>query len=105
MPVQEFTVKPRHLEGAARGRQAGRHAPRAAVDLGPGQRVAVDDVRVMKELKAKGVEADSAGTTRDAQGPRAGAQDLGRLVEEGSRSPRRAYDSQVAWLRDLGLIA
>jgi TRAP-type mannitol/chloroaromatic compound transport system substrate-binding protein len=68
------------------------------------QRVAVDDVRVLKELKAKGVERirwDDAEMHK--------VRELAHKTWEdwSKKGPlaKRAYDSQVAWLRDLGLIA
>jgi len=68
------------------------------------QRVAVDDVRVLKELKAKGVERirwDDAEMHK--------VRELAHKTWEdwSKKGPlaKKAYDSQVAWLRDLGLIA
>ena len=68
------------------------------------QRVAVDDVRVLKELKAKGVER-----IRWDEAEMRKVRELAHKTWEdwSKKGPlaKRAYDSQVAWLRDLGLIA
>jgi len=68
------------------------------------QRVAVDDVRVMKELKAKGIERihwDDAEMRK--------VRELAHKTWEdwSKKGPlaKKAFDSQVAWLKDLGLIA
>jgi len=68
------------------------------------QRVAVDDIRVSKELQAKGVspavwsEAEMAKIRPLAQ----------KTWEEWSKKTplaKAAYDSQLAWLKDLGVVA
>jgi len=68
------------------------------------QRVAVDDVRVLKELKAKGVER-----IRWDEAEMRKVRELAHKTWEdwSKKGPlaKKAYDSQVAWLRDLGLIA
>ena len=68
------------------------------------QRVAVDDVRVLKELKAKGIEHirwDDAEMLK--------MRELAHKTWEdwSKKTPlaKQAYDSQLAWLKDLGLIA
>ncbi|NBP82487.1 TRAP transporter substrate-binding protein [bacterium] len=68
------------------------------------QRVAVDDVRVLIDLKKKGVNRivwDDAeqGKIRDL---------AHKTWEDWSKKgplAKRAYDSQLAWLKDLGLVA
>lgn len=68
------------------------------------QRVAVEDVRVLAELKKKGVN-QITWDAEELRKVRALAQQT--WAEWAKKSPlaKRAYDAQVAWLRDLGLIA
>lgn len=68
------------------------------------QRVAVDDVRVLNELKAKGVQRivwddDEARKIRDL------AQKTWDDWSKKSPLAKKAYDSQLAWLKELGLVA
>ena len=68
------------------------------------QRVAVDDARVSKELAAKGVKP-AAWPESEMARIRPLAQ---RTWEEWSKKTplaKAAYDSQIAWLRDLRVIA
>ncbi len=68
------------------------------------QRIAVEDVRVLKELKSSGVELIEW-SDEELGKIRALAQ---KTWEEWSRkSPlaKKAYDSQIAWLKELGAIA
>ena len=68
------------------------------------QRVAVDDVRVLIELKKKGVNRIvwEEGESRKIR-------DLAHKTWEdwSKKGPlaKRAYDSQLAWVKDLGLVA
>ena len=68
------------------------------------QRVAVDDVRVMKELRAKGIER-----IRWDEAEMRKVRELAHKTWEdwSKKGPlaKRAFDSQTAWLKDLGLIA
>lgn len=68
------------------------------------QRVAVDDVRVTKELAAKGVTA-----THWSDAELARIRPLAQKTWEdwSKKTPlaKAAYDSQIAWLRDLRVIA
>ena len=68
------------------------------------QRVAVDDVRVLTDLKSKGVTRIS---WDDAEMRK--IRDLAHKTWEdwSKKSPlaKQAYDSQLAWLKELGLIA
>jgi TRAP-type mannitol/chloroaromatic compound transport system substrate-binding protein len=68
------------------------------------QRVAVEDVRVLAELKKKGVN-QITWDAEELRKVRALAQQT--WAEWAKKSPlaKRAYDAQVAWLRDLGLLA
>ena len=68
------------------------------------QRVAVDDVRVTAELKKKGINqitwsADELRKMREL------AHKTWTEWSKKSALAKKAYDSQIAWLRDLGLIA
>jgi TRAP-type mannitol/chloroaromatic compound transport system substrate-binding protein len=68
------------------------------------QRVAVDDLRVTKELAGKGVKAVEWSDAEMAK-IRGLAQ---RTWEEWSKKTplaKQAYDSQLAWLKDLRLVA
>ena len=68
------------------------------------QRVAVDDVRVLNELKKKGVNRI---VWDDAESHK--IRELAHKTWEdwSKKGPlaKRAYDSQLAWVKDLGLVA
>lgn len=68
------------------------------------QRVAVDDIRVLTELKGKGINRIA---WDDAEMRK--IRDLAHKTWEdwSKKSPlaKQAYDSQLAWLKELGLIA
>ena len=68
------------------------------------QRIAVDDARVAKELAAKGVVA---ATWPDAEQAKIRALAEKTWDEWSKKTPlaKQAYDSQMAWLKDLGLVA
>ena len=68
------------------------------------QRVAVDDARVSKELAAKGVTAAS---WPDAEMAKIRALAEKTWEEWSKKTPlaKQAYDSQLAWLKDLKVIA
>ena len=68
------------------------------------QRVAVDDVRVLKELRAKGVERDRWGGA-EIEKMRALAQKTWEDWSKKTPLAKKAYDSQMAWLKELGLVA
>ncbi len=74
------------------------------MDVDQIQRVAVDDARVSKELAGKGVTA--------ASWPDAEMTKIRALAEKtwedwSKKTPlaKQAYDSQLAWLKDLKVIA
>jgi TRAP-type mannitol/chloroaromatic compound transport system substrate-binding protein len=104
MPVQEFTVNaaewkrlPDDLKGLVT----------AAVRQwcwDQIQRVAVDDVRVVNELRAKGTVETRLSPEEQKQ-----LRDLAQKTwEEWSRKTplaKKAYDSQLAWVKELGLVA
>jgi len=68
------------------------------------QRIAVDDARVAKELAAKGVVA---ATWPDAEQAKIRALAEKTWEEWSKKTPlaKQAYDSQLAWLKDLKVIA
>lgn len=68
------------------------------------QRVAVDDVRALKELKGKGVAFQS---WDDSELGRIRALAQKTWEEWSKKTPlaKKAYDAQTAWLRDLGALA
>lgn len=104
MPVQEFTVNAAEWKKLPDDLKA---LVTAAVRIwcwDQIQRVAVDDVRVAKELKGKGVVE-----TRLAADEQRQLRDLAQKTWEewSKKSPlaKKAYDGQLAWLKDLGLVA
>ena len=68
------------------------------------QRIAVDDVRVAKELAAKGVVAATWPDTEQAK-IRALAEKTWDEWSKKTPLAKQAYDSQLAWLKDLKVIA
>ena len=68
------------------------------------QRIAVDDARVAKELAAKGVVA---ATWPDAEQAKIRALAEKTWDEWSKKTPlaKQAYDSQLAWLKDLKVVA
>jgi TRAP-type mannitol/chloroaromatic compound transport system substrate-binding protein len=104
MPVQEFTVNLATWKALPEDTKAIVSTAVRQWTWDQVQRVAVDDVRVMKELKAKGIERirwDDAEMHK--------VRELAHKTWEdwSKKGPlaKRAFDSQVAWLKDLGLIA
>jgi len=68
------------------------------------QRVAVDDVRVIAELKPKGI-VQITWSPEELRKMRELAHNTWTEWSKKSPLAKKAYDSQIAWLRDLGLIA
>jgi TRAP-type mannitol/chloroaromatic compound transport system substrate-binding protein len=68
------------------------------------QRVAVDDVRVVNELTAKGVNT-SAWTDAEMGRIRPLAQKTWEEWSKKTPLAKAAYDSQIAWLRELKVVA
>ncbi len=68
------------------------------------QRVAVDDVRVIAELKKKGIN-QITWSAEELRKMRELAHNTWTDWSKKSPLAKKAYDSQIAWLRDLGLIA
>ncbi len=104
MPIQEFTVNMDAWKRLPDDLKALLHTAVREWTWDQTQRVAVDDLRVVRELAAKGVKA--------LQWPepemvkiRALAQ---RTWEDWSKKTplaKQAYDSQLAWLKELGVVA
>jgi len=68
------------------------------------ERVAVDDVRVIADLKKKGIN-QITWSPEELRKVRDLAQHTWAEWSKKSPLAKKAYDSQTAWLRDLGLIA
>src|SRR5215212_2148271 len=104
MPVQEFTVNLATWKALPEDTKAIVSTAVRQWTWDQVQRVAVDDVRVMKELKAKGIER-----IRWDEAEMHKVRELAHKTWEdwSKKGPlaKRAFDSQVAWLKDLGLIA
>jgi N-acetyl-beta-hexosaminidase len=68
------------------------------------QRVAVDDVRVQKELAGKGIKYV---IWDDAQMAKMRELAVKTWEDWSKKTPlaKQAYDSQLAWLKDLGIVA
>jgi TRAP-type mannitol/chloroaromatic compound transport system substrate-binding protein len=68
------------------------------------QRVAVEDVRVLTELKGKGITLQTW-DTEELRKVRTLAEQTWSDWAKKTPLAKRAYDGQVAWLKELGLIA
>jgi TRAP-type C4-dicarboxylate transport system substrate-binding protein len=64
----------------------------------------VEDVRVLGELKGKGVTL-TTWDPEELRKMRALAQQVWADWSKKSPLAKRAYDAQTAWLRDLGVLA
>jgi TRAP-type mannitol/chloroaromatic compound transport system substrate-binding protein len=104
MPVQEFTVNLDAWKKLPDDLKPILYSTTREWTWDQIQRVAVDDARAMKELGSKGVKQI---VWSDAE--MAKVRDLAHKTWEdwSKKTPlaKQAYDSQVAWLRDLGLLA
>ena len=104
MPVQEFTVNMDAWKKLPDDLKALLSAAVREWTWDQIQRIAVDDVRVAKELAAKGVNAAVWPETEMAK-IRVLAQ---RTWDDWSKKTplaKTAHDSQIAWLRDLKVVA
>ena len=104
MPVQEFAVNAATWKALPDDLKAIVNSCTREWTWDQVQRVAVDDVRVLKELKEKGVnhyvwdDAEMAKLRVLAQ----------KTWEDWSKKTplaKQAYDSQIAWIKELGLAA
>lgn len=104
MPVQEFTVNLNAWRALPDELKAIVTTATHEWTWDQIQRIAVDDVRVINELKGKGINQ----ITWDAEEQRklrALAQQTWEDWSKKTPLAKRAYDSQLAWLKELGLIA
>jgi TRAP-type mannitol/chloroaromatic compound transport system substrate-binding protein len=104
MPVQEFSVNMDAWKKLPEDLKALLSTATREWTWDQIQRIAVDDVRVAKELAAKGVVA--------ATWPEAEQAKIRALAEKtwdewSKKTPlaKQAYDSQLAWLKDLKVVA
>jgi TRAP-type mannitol/chloroaromatic compound transport system substrate-binding protein len=67
------------------------------------ERIAIDDIRALKEMKEKGITA-LAWSDEDLKKVRAVAMEVWDEFAKKSPMTKKVVDSQKAWLRELGLI-
>jgi TRAP-type mannitol/chloroaromatic compound transport system substrate-binding protein len=104
MPIQEFTVNMDAWKKLPDDLKALLHTAVREWTWDQTQRIAVDDLRVVRELAAKGIKTSQWPEPEMAK-IRALAQ---RTWEDWSKKTplaKQAYDSQLAWLRELGVVA
>jgi len=104
MPVQEFTVNQDAWKRLPDDLKALLSTAVREWCWDQVQRIAVDDARVVRELSAKGITA-TTWSEAEMDRIRPLAQ---RTWEEWSRKTplaKAAYDSQLAWLRELKMVA
>ena len=104
MPIQEFTVNMDAWKKLPDDLKALVSSAVREWTWDQVQRVAVDDLRVVRELAAKGIKATQWPEAEMVK-VRALAQ---RTWEEWSKKTplaKQAYDSQLAWLKELGVVA
>ena len=104
MPIQEFTVNMDAWKRLPDDLKALLHTAVREWTWDQTQRIAVDDLRVTRELAAKGVKT-SQWPEAEMVKIRALAQ---RTWEDWSKKTplaKQAYDSQLAWLKELGVVA
>jgi TRAP-type mannitol/chloroaromatic compound transport system substrate-binding protein len=104
MPVQEFTVNMAAWRALPDELKAIVTSTTREWTWDQIQRVAVDDVRVLKELQGKGVKQDVWGG-EEMHKLRALAQKTWEDWSKKTPLAKQSYDSQLAWLKDLGLVA
>jgi TRAP-type mannitol/chloroaromatic compound transport system substrate-binding protein len=104
MPIQEFTVNLAAWRALPEDVKAIVTSAVREWTWDQVQRVAVDDVRALKELKGKGVAFQS---WDDAELGRIRALAQKTWEDWSKKSPlaKKAYDAQIAWLKDLGALA
>jgi TRAP-type mannitol/chloroaromatic compound transport system substrate-binding protein len=104
MPIQEFTVNMDAWKKLPDDLKALLHTAVREWTWDQTQRIAVDDLRVVRELAAKGIKATQWPEPEMVK-IRALAQ---RTWEDWSKKTplaKQAYDSQLAWLKELGVVA
>ncbi|MCC6869312.1 MAG: TRAP transporter substrate-binding protein [Burkholderiales bacterium] len=104
MPVQEFTVNMDAWKKLPDELKAILQSTTREWTWDQVQRVAVDDVRAQKEFAAKGVKQI---VWSDAEMDRIRTLAHKTWEDWSKKTPlaKQAYDSQLAWLKDLGVIA
>jgi TRAP-type mannitol/chloroaromatic compound transport system substrate-binding protein len=104
MPVQEFSVNVAAWKALPDDIKGILHSTAREWTWDQVQRVAVDDVRVLKDLHGKGVKQEIWG---DAQMAKMHELATKTWEDWSKKSPlaKQAYDSQLAWLKDLGVVA
>jgi TRAP-type mannitol/chloroaromatic compound transport system substrate-binding protein len=104
MPVQEFSVNLAAWKALPDEIKAIVQSTTREWTWDQVQRVAVDDVRVTKELAGKGIKYVVWDDTQMAK-----MRELAvKTWEDWSKKTplaKQAYDSQLAWLKDLGVVA
>jgi TRAP-type mannitol/chloroaromatic compound transport system substrate-binding protein len=104
MPIQEFTVNLDAWKKLSPDLQALLATAVREWTWDQVQRVAVDDLRVQKELAAKGV-VPAAWSDAEMVKIRGLARQTWEEWSKKTPLAKQAYDSQIAWLRDLGVVA
>lgn len=104
MPVQEFTVNMAAWRALPDELKAIVASTTREWTWDQVQRVAVDDVRVLKELEGKNVKLE-VWSRDEMQKLRALAQKTWDDWSKKTPLAKQAYDSQMAWLKDLGIVA
>jgi TRAP-type mannitol/chloroaromatic compound transport system substrate-binding protein len=104
MPIQEFTVNIDAWKKLPDDLKALLSTAVREWGWDQSQRIAVDDVRVTKELVAKGVTPATWPESEMAK-IRPLAQKTWEEWSKKSPLAKTAYDSQMAWLKDLGVVA
>lgn len=104
MPVQEFTVNMAAWRALPDELKAIVTSTTREWTWDQVQRITVDDVRVLKELDGKGVKQVVWGGA-EMQKMRELAQKTWEDWSKKTPLAKQSYDSQMAWLKDLGLVA
>ena len=104
MPVQEFTVNMDAWKKLPDDLKAILQSTTREWTWDQVQRVAVDDVRAQKELAAKGVK-QIVWSDAEMEKIRTLAHKTWEDWSKKTPLAKQAYDSQLAWLKDLGVIA
>lgn len=104
MPVQEFTVNMAAWRALPDELKAIVTSTTREWTWDQVQRVAVDDVRVLKELEGKNVKLE-IWSREEMQKLRTLAQKTWEDWSKKTPLAKQAHDSQMAWLKDLGLVA
>ena len=104
MPVQEFTVNMDAWKKLPDDVKAILASTTREWTWDQVQRVAVDDVRALKEVGPKGVK-QIVWTDAEMAKVRAIAHKTWEEWSKKTPLAKQAYESQVAWLKDLGVVS